>query len=642
MENPVTEIMISERMSLGAELAPEGGVKFRVWAPGRKLVEVLIEASPKRAGEAPEVFSLEAEEDGYFSCTVSGVSPGMVYRFRLDREPLLLPDPASRFQPEGPHGPSRIIDPNRFPWSDRGWSGIDPEDPGGHVIQEMHIGTFTREGTWEAALRELPELASLGVTIIELMPVADFPGRFGWGYDCVNLFAPTRLYGQPDAMRLFIDRAHAVGLGVILDVVYNHLGPDGNYLPYFSSDYFSSRHRSEWGASLNFDDVHSERVREYILANAVYWITEFHLDGLRLDATQQIFDDSPEHILAAIVKRVRRAARPRSLYIVGESEHQDTRLLAPAKRGGYELDALWNDDFHHSAMVAATGRAEAYYSEHRGRAQEFVSAAKYGFLYQGQWYTWQKKRRGTPALNFKPHRFVHFIQNHDQIANSGSGKRIHLLTSPGRYRVLTAMLLLGPQTPLLFQGQEYASSSPFFYFADHEDRISRQIAKGRAEFLAQFPPLATAEMQARLPDPGDPMTFVQSKLAAGERFGNGQEYALCRDLLGLRREDPIFRSVRRSGRVDGAVLGREAYVLRFFGEGEGDSRLLLVNLGSDVSLSPAPEPLLAPPAGADWALLWSSEAPAYGGLGTPPWPTEGEWHLAGETAVVLYPKESES
>ncbi|MDR3566723.1 MAG: malto-oligosyltrehalose trehalohydrolase [Syntrophobacteraceae bacterium] len=641
MENPETENMTLERMALGAELSSEGGVRFRVWAPGRNLVEVLIETSPNRPGEDPEVFSLEAEEQGYFSGRVSGVSSGMLYRFRLDREPLLLPDPASRFQPDGPHGPSMIVDPSRFPWKDRGWSGIDPDSPAGHVIYEMHIGTFTREGTWEAAARELSELASLGVTIIELMPVADFPGRFGWGYDCVNLFAPTRLYGRPDAMRQFIDRAHGEGLGVILDVVYNHQGPDGNYLHHFSSDYFSSRHVSEWGASFNFDDVHCEMVREYIISNAVYWITEFHLDGLRIDATQQIFDDSGEHILASLARRARKAARPRSLYIIGENEPQDVRLLRPSKLGGYELDALWNDDFHHSAMVAATGRAEAYYSDYRGKAREFVAAAKYGFLYQGQWYTWQKKRRGTPALDLKPNRFVHFIQNHDQIANSGNGKRIHALTSPGRFRALTAMLLLGPQTPMLFQGQEYGSSSPFFYFADHEDEISRQVAKGRAEFLAQFRPLATPEMQARLPDPGDPMTFVNSKLDPRERFENIEASALCRDLLGLRREDPVFRSVRRTGHVDGAVFGPDAFLLRFFGERQCDTRLLVVNLGRDLLLGPAPEPLLAPPPGFDWALLWSSEAPVYGGVGAPPWPTEGEWHLAGETAVVLYPKECE-
>jgi maltooligosyltrehalose trehalohydrolase len=505
------------------------------------------------------------------------------------------------------------------------------------VIYEMHIGSFTQEGTWEAACQELQELSSIGVTVIELMPVGDFSGRFGWGYDGVNLFAPTHLYGLPDDLRLFVDRAHAAGLGVILDVVYNHIGPDGSYLSQFSNHYFSKRHASEWGDSFNFDDQHSEEVREYILANAVYWIEEFHLDGMRLDATQQIFDDSADHIISAIVRRVREAARPRSVYIIGENEPQDVKLLRTPETGGYDIDALWNDDFHHSAMVAMTGRADAYYSDHRGNAQEFVSAMKYGFLYQGQWYSWQKQFRGTAALHLAPGKFVHFLQNHDQLANSGEGKRAHFLTSPSRYRVFTAVLLLGPQTPLLFQGQEYAASSPFLYFADHRGEIASMVPRGRALFLSQFRVLATPEMQARLPDPGDPMTFVKSKLDHRERLSHAEEYAFHGDLLRLRREDPVFRSVRQTGNIDGAVFSPDAFVLRFFGEAEGDDRLLLVNFGRDMLLSPSPEPLLAPPEEADWTLLWASENPRYGGAGTPPWPAEGNWHLMGESAVVLHP-----
>ncbi len=361
------------------------------------------------------------------------------------------------------------------------------------------------------------------------------------------------------------------------------------------------------------------------------------MDGLRLDATQQIFDDSKDHILAEIVRRVREAARPRPVYIVAENEPQDVKLIMPPERDGHGIDALWNDDFHHSAMVAMTGRADAYYSDHRGEAQEFVSAMKYGFLYQGQWYSWQKHRRGTPALNLPPIKLIHFIQNHDQVANSASGKRTHFLTSPSLYRVLTATLLLGPQTPMLFQGEEYASSSPFFYFADHKDEIARMVAKGRAAFLSQFRALASPEMQARLPDPGDPMTFVKSKIDNRERLSNREEYALHRDLLRLRREDTVFRSVRQTGNVDGAVFSHDAFLVRFYGDKEGDDRLLLVNMGRDLFLIPAPEPLLAPPWQSDWGLLWTSEDPRYGGISTPPMPTEGNWHLPGETALVLHP-----
>jgi len=628
-------------MPIGAEVIRGVGVHFRVWAPERHLVEVVLESSENEPGTEQKAFALTAEGNGYFSGYVERAACGMLYRFRLDENPTLFPDPASRFQPDGPHGPSKIIDPTGFEWSDEGWQGINPNDPRGQVIYEMHIGTFTSEGTWEAAARELTELSSLGITVIELMPVADFPGRFGWGYDGVNLFAPTRLYGKPDDLRLFVDLAHAAGLGVILDVVYNHLGPDGNYLFHFSSCYLSKRHSSEWGDSLNFDEDNSEEVREYILSNAAYWIKEFHFDGLRLDATQQIFDDSRDHIIAAIVRRVHEAARPRSVYIVAENEPQQVKLISHSERGGYGIDALWNDDFHHSAMVAMSNRADAYYSDHRGQSQEFVSSMKHGFLYQGQWYSWQKKPRGTPALNLSPRSFVNFLQNHDQVANSGSGKRAHLLTSPSRFRVLTAVLLLAPQTPMLFQGQEFAASSPFFYFADHKSEIARLVANGRAVFLSQFRALATPEMQARLPDPGDPTTFVKSKLDQRERTVNTEEYALHRDLLRLRREDPVFRSVRRTGRVDGAVFNHDAFLVRFFGETGDDDRLLLVNLGRDLYLSPAPEPLLAPPEGSEWALLWTSEDPHYGGASTPHWPSEGSWHLSGEAAVVLTSKPRE-
>ena len=296
----------------------------------------------------------------------------------------------------------------------------------------MHIGTFTQEGTWAAA-SAVARVAAAGITLLEIMPVADFPGRFGWGYDGVNLFAPTRLYGQPDDLRRFVDAAHAVQLGVILDVVYNHLGPDGNYLGSFSDLYFSDRYENEWGEAINFDGPGAGPVREFFLANAGYWIDEFHLDGLRLDATQQIFDASSPHILAEIGQRARSAAGKRQVFLVSENEPQETRLVRPLEDGGYGLDALWNDDFHHSAIVALTGRNEAYYSDHLGKPQEFVSAVKWGFLFQGQRYAWQK-RRGHPALDLAGSNFVNFLENHDQVANSCDGKRVRFQTSPGRWR----------------------------------------------------------------------------------------------------------------------------------------------------------------------------------------------------------------
>ncbi|HEV7393559.1 MAG TPA: alpha-amylase family glycosyl hydrolase, partial [Burkholderiales bacterium] len=418
---------------------------------------VVIEPSDRTAE-----FQLGAEGDDYFSGTRPHTRAGMLYRLRLDDAEKLYPDPASRFQPQGHDGPSQIVDADSYPWTDATWKGAGRR---GQVIYEMHIGTFTREGTWRAAAAALPWLAELGVTLLEVMPVGEFPGRFGWGYDVIHFFAPTRLYGTPDDMRAFVDTAHRSGLAVILDAIYNHCGTVGCFLPAFSSHYFSRRYRSDWGHALNFDGENAEGVREFFTTNAEYWIREFHLDGFRLDATQSICDESEPHILAAISARVREAAGTRVTYIVGENEPQHVRLLEPRDRGGYDLDALWNDDFHHSARVALTGRTEAYYSDYRGTPQEFVSAAKLGFLYQGQYYSWQKQARGSPTIGLAPERFITFLQNHDQVANSTRGLRLHRLTSPGRCRAATALLLLAPQTPLLFQGQEFAASSPFLYFA---------------------------------------------------------------------------------------------------------------------------------------------------------------------------------
>jgi maltooligosyltrehalose trehalohydrolase len=609
-----------------------GGAHFRVWAPKRKQVEVVFEGE---AREWPVECELTPEGDGYFSGLVEGAGAGALYRFRLDGGEA-FPDPASRFQPDGPHGPSRVVDPAAFRWTDEGWPGLRPE---GQVVYEMHIGTFTPEGTWNAAARELPELARIGITCLEIMPVAEFPGRFGWGYDGVDLFAPTRLYGEPDDFRRFVDQAHAAGVGVILDVVYNHLGPDGNYLRQFSDTWFTDRYENDWGDAINFDGEGSGPVREFFLANAGFWIDEYHLDGLRLDATQDVKDASEDHILAAVVRRAREAARGRSLYTVAENEPQEAWLARPPERGGYGIDALWNDDFHHTAQVALTGRNEAYYTDYLGTAQELISAVKNGFLYQGQRYSWQKKRRGTAALDLGPTSFVHFLQNHDQVANSGHGERCHLVSSPGAFRAMTALLLLAPATPMLFQGQEFCASSPFFYFADHGSELGEAVRRGRLEFLAQFPSLRAREMKSCVPNPSDSETFERCKLDLAERERHAEAYALHQDLLRLRREDPVF-GAQESGGIDGAVLAPQTFVLRFFSpEGDEDDRLLLVNLGRDLHLVPAPEPLLAPPAGAVWEVLWGSESARYGGCGAPPAEDRGGgWHIPGLAAVVLKPR----
>jgi maltooligosyltrehalose trehalohydrolase len=620
------ESSASRRLPVGAEIMA-GGVHFRVWAPARREVQVVVEG----VGATP----LDREVGGYFSGLVPGLAAGARYRYRLDGT-LLRPDPASRFQPDGPHGPSEVVDPSRFRWRDEGWPGLAPP---GQVLYELHVGTFTREGTWAAATRELAALARLGVTALEVMPVAEFSGRFGWGYDGVDLFAPYHVYGISDEMRAFVDHAHALGLGVLLDVVYNHLGPDGNYLTDFAPAYFTDRYTTEWGPPIHFDGDDSGPVREFFLANARYWIDEFHLDGLRLDATQAIFDRSEEHIVAAVAQAVRAAAAGRGTLVVAENEPQHARLVRPRQAGGYGLDAIWNDDFHHSAMAALTGHNEAYYSDTRGTPQELVSCAKHGFLYQGQLYPWQGKRRGTPATGLPPHAFVCYLQNHDQVANSARGLRAHRLGSPGRHRALTALLLLGPWTPMLFEGQEMDASAPFLYFADHRGELARTVRRGRARFLHQFPSIAAPDMRDRLDDPGDPATFERCKLDPGERERHHDAVALHRDLLDIRRSDPVVALQGERG-VDGAILGPEAFCLRFYG-GEGDDRLLLVNLGLDLHLSSAPEPLLAPPEARRWATAWSSEDPRYGGSGTPPVEDEKGVHLTGHAAALLAARAAE-
>jgi maltooligosyltrehalose trehalohydrolase len=608
------------RLSSGVEVQP-GSVHVRVWAPGRRSVEVVSDGDRSRA------WALEPESDGYFSADVSGLAAGDRYWFRLDGD-LLRPDPASRYQPEGPHGPSMIVDPSSFRWTDAAWRGVPVE---GQVVYEMHVGTFTPQGTWRAAAAQLERLADLGITVVEMMPVADFAGSFGWGYDGVDLYAPTRLYGEPDDLRAFVDRAHALGIGVILDVVYNHLGPDGNYLADFSPEYFTDKYKNDWGQAINFEGPAA--ARDFFVENAAYWIAEFHFDGLRLDATQDMHDASPEHVIATIVRHVRAAAGERRAFVVAENEPQDTRLVRSLEEGGYGADALWNDDYHHTAAVALTGRREAYYLDYTGSPQEFISCSRFGYLYQGQWYAWQKKRRGTPALDLPPYRFVSYLENHDQVANTAFGRRLHHSADASRLRAITALTLLGPATPMLFQGQEFAASSPFLYFADHKPELQEPIAAGRRQFLSQFASVNDPEVVAALPDPTAEETYRRCTLVPGEHETHREWYALHRDLLRIRREDPVIARAGRE-RPEGAVLAEEAFLLRYRGGQDGD-RLLIVNLGRDLDLRPVPEPLLAPPLDNRWVLQWSSESPSYGGDGTPPVRPHSYLHVPGESAVLL-------
>jgi maltooligosyltrehalose trehalohydrolase len=629
---PDVMALARRRYPIGAELIGPNQTHFRIWAPKAQQLDLVLE--DRTAKDAKRTFHpLEPEKGGYFS-GIANAGPGSCYRFRVNKAQDFHPDPASRFQPDGPHGSSCVVDPATFQWTDSEWPGIKLK---GQIIYEIHIGTFTREGTWRAAAEQLAELARIGITVIEMMPIADFPGKFGWGYDGVDLFAPTHLYGTPDDLRAFVNRAHSLGMSVILDVVYNHFGPDGNYLGVYSNSYLTRETENDWGDSINFDGPDSGPVREFFITNGRYWIEEFHFDGFRFDATHAVRDRSEEYIIGAIGRAAREAAGSRSIILIAEDDLQKARMARSRGEGGDDLDGMWNDDFHHTAVVALTGRKEAYYSDYAGTPQEFVSAAKYGFLYQGQALSWRKALRGSATFGIAPETFVCFIENHDQIANTGPGQRLRFQTSRGRYRAMTALLLLGSWTPLLFQGQEFGASSPFLFFADVGDAAVRDaIRKGRAEWLAPFLSLTEEETWRTLPAPDDVQVFARCKLDFSEREKNRAIYDLHLDLLKLRREDSHFREQKSVG-VDGAVLGAKSFVLRYLSDENSDDRLLVVNFGECQELAPVSEPLLAPPLGLEWETFWSSEAARYGGSGKTTVATQDSWILPAEATVALRP-----
>jgi len=600
------------RFPIGAEiLSDRSGIHFRVWAPDHDRVELTFTAdllSTPVSEELPLSVVMQKEASGYFSILLPNISQDLLYGFKLDDSKDYYPDPASRFQPQGAGGFSKIIDCLDYKWNDSHWKGISKDN---RVIYEMHAGTFTPEGTWEAARKQLPELASLGITVIELLPVAEFEGRFNWGYDGIFQFAPSHHYGTPNDLRAFIDQAHQCGIGVILDVVYNHLGSGLSFFKEFSPYYFTDRYKNEWGAAINFDGPQSGPVREYFLSNAEYWVREYHFDGFRIDATQQIFDASEKNIIKEIVQRVRAQDRGKTFFIIAENECQDSILFHE-----YGIDAVWSDDFHRSATVALTGHAEAYYSDYRASPQEFISAARYGYLYQGQYYTWQKKTRGTPVLDLPSDYFIHYLQNHDQIANSLRGLRLHEICDPSLYRALTLFLLLGPQIPLIFQGQEFCSSSPFYFFTDKDEARTARAQRGRKMFLSQFPSIAAASGPF-VPYPGDMEAFLRCKLNFEERLSKRSSYLFHKHLLSIRRNDPVFRTEGRKG-IDGEVIGANAFLLRYFGKTSSQDRLLIVNLGVDLWLDPNPYPLSAPPKNCEWKEIISSEDPSFGGNSTFP------------------------
>jgi maltooligosyltrehalose trehalohydrolase len=603
----------------GAHIVDDG-VLFRVWAPRRTSLTLVLEGDGKR--------SMARRDDGYFELHVPGVGGGQRYCFEL--EVGTRADPASRFQPNGVFGPSMVVDHASFAWTDAGWGGAPP--PHRQVIYELHVGTFTHEGTWAGAAKKLPELAALGVTTVEIMPIAEFSGRFGWGYDGVFFFAPFHRYGAPDDLRAFVDAAHATGLAVILDVVYNHCGPVGSVLNDFSDRYFS-QHQSDWGAGFNLDGEESQPVRDFMRANARQWIEHYHFDGLRFDAVHALVDQSPEHILDELSRNAREAAGRKPLFIVGENEAQDVRRLkTPATRQA-GLDSMWNEDFHHAAFVRLTGRREAYFTDYWGTANEFASMARWGCLYQGQWYSWQKNGRGTDTRALASSALVCFLENHDQIANTGFGERLHHSVDPCLWRAMTALLLLGPGVPMLFQGQERASRAPFTYFADHEGDLAQAVRNGRIEFLAQFLTLRDPEMVSRIPDPTDERGFRRCQLDWQPTPEGGRALKLHGDLLRLRREDPVISQVGTADvEIASAALTEDVLVVRY--RADAGERMLLLNLGERVTLR-MNDALLATPFDTKWSMAWCSERVDYGGRGVAEAFGPGQWDLQARCAWLL-------
>jgi maltooligosyltrehalose trehalohydrolase len=570
-------------------------VRFAVWAPAAEALSVRILGAGKDHADHP----LRRGEDGVWSGTVDDAGAGTRYRYVVgDKE---VPDPVSRSQPDGVHGPSVVVDPGAFRWSDAAWKGIEMPD---HVIYELHVGTFTEAGTFDAAIERLPALRELGVTSIEIMPVAEFPGARNWGYDGVALYAPQSSYGGPDGLKRLVDAAHREGIAVVLDVVYNHVGPEGNYLDTFGP-YFTEAYKTPWGRAVNYDGPDSPEVRRFVIDNALYWVTEYHVDALRLDAVHGIFDFGARHVLAEMAAAVREQARRlgRRVQLIGESDLNDPRVVRGPERGGWGLDGQWSDDFHHAVHALLTGESEGYYADFTGGVPMLAKAIADCFIYDGRYAPHRRRFHGAPATDVSADHFVICLQNHDQVGNRAMGERLTTLAEGERPALAAALLLLSPYVPLLFMGEEYGETRPFQYFISHTDReLLDAVRKGRKEEFKAF------SWSEDVPDPGAEETFERSKLdwAARERPGHRERLALYRELLRLRRAEPALRPGAARARVrhdDGAIALELA----------ADGAPTLLGL---FNCTDAPHGV---PAGAGGAARWrrvlATDEPRFGGSG---------------------------
>ena len=572
------------------------GVVYRVWAPDHARVRVHVDAKNGRRD-----LPMHRHDDGYWETHDALGVAGDLYRFVL--KDAMLPDPASRFQPQGVEGPSEVIDPRSYPWIRDAWRRPAWK---GRVIYELHVGTFTPEGTFLSAIGRLDDLVELGVNTIELMPLADFAGDRNWGYDGVMPYAPARCYGRPDDLRALVDAAHARGLAVVLDVVYNHIGPCGAVLSRYAAGYFHPEKSTIWGQTLNFSDP---AVRAFFVGNACMWLDEYRFDGLRLDATHAIEDDSPVHLVAEIAA----AARERGAFTIAEDERNEARVIAPVDEGGWGVDGVWADDFHHAARVTLTRQREAHFASFSGTVDESVRALKSGWIYEGQHSPHKNAPRGTPAGHRPPEQFVHSISNHDQVGNRPLGERLSDSVSPEAYRALSMLLCLTPYTPMLFMGQEWSAGSPFVFFTDLPGEVGAGVADGRRKEFAHYGANYDARTLALMPDPQDPQAFRSCKLDWAERQQphHIEVLALYRACLRLRAATPIFRNPPREiwavERVAENVLG-----LRW--KEEGGDWLLLVGLEPGRS-TVKEENFVACAPGRRWRLRLASNEARFGGDG---------------------------
>jgi maltooligosyltrehalose trehalohydrolase len=473
--------------------------EFRVWAPKAHRVTIRLVGKGDR--------EMQRGSDGLFTLAASDAHPGDRYFYLIDGDPLPVPDPVSRYLPEGVHGPSEIVDPNAFRWTDGSWGGVEYRD---YILYELHVGTFTPEGTFDAVIGRLDYLKELGITAIELLPVAAFPGKRNWGYDGVSMYAAQESYGGPEGLRRLVDAAHAKGLAIIIDVVYNHVGPEGNYLSRFGP-YFTSKHKTPWGDAINYDDEGSEFVRSYVIENALYWVREYHADGLRLDAVHAIKDDGKTHLLAEMSSRLQEFASQagRKIALMAETDENSPKYVKPRSQGGFGLDGIWSDDFHHAAHTLFTGESEGYYQDY-GTLDHLVRSINEGFTYQGETFKFWGKPRGESSEGMPPEAHIVCIQNHDQVGNRATGDRLTSLVPLGIRKLMAALLLLAPETPLLWMGQESDEPNPFQFFTDYGDpQLQKAVTDGRRKEFEGFSSFAGDAV----PDPQDPATFTNSKLS---------------------------------------------------------------------------------------------------------------------------------